>query len=331
MQRSKKPIALASAITAGVAIAATTAGVISRTITKKLMQVALDRKQPKMPPKAQKSMLGETNVDLDAIIEENRDAIERMKNSGAELVEIESFDGTQLKGHYLRSECEKRILVAMHGWRSSWLTDFAAIAEFWRESGCSVLYVEQRGQNDSGGDYMGFGLLERYDCRAWVDWINRAVNAQAKLPIYLCGISMGATSVLMASALDMPDNVCGVVADCGFTSPDAIWQQVVEKNFRLSYKVRRPLVEKICQQKLHMGANEVNTVDLLKEGHLPVLFIHGSDDHFVPVQMTYENYKACTAPKRLLIVPGAEHGLSYYVDKQSYQTAFLDFCREFDR
>ena len=69
---------------------------------------------------------------------------------------------------------------------------------------------------------------------------------------------------------------------------------------------------------------------MLSECKVPVLFVHGSDDHFVPVEMTYENYKACIAPKRLLIVPGAEHGMSYMVDKKSYEEAVKRFWNEFD-
>ena len=330
MNNKTQKIVLASALATGIAAVVGCVSAVSHTITKKLMQIALDREQPKMPQKAQSSMMGNMNIDLSAVIDGNRAAMEKLQNSGAQTVQIESFDGVRLTGHYLKSENEKRILIAMHGWRSSWLTDFAAIADFWRESGCSVLYVEQRAQNNSGGDYMGFGLLERYDCLEWVKWIDENVNAEPRVPIYLCGISMGATSVLMASGLEMPTHVHGVIADCGFTSPEAIWRQVVEKNFKLSYKVRQSTADKICRQKLNAGAAEVSTLDVLRTGHIPVLLIHGSDDHFVPVEMTYENYKACAAPKRLLIVPGAEHGLSYYIDPQSYQRVCLAFWADFD-
>ncbi len=330
MKKTGKSMLGVTAVVGGVAAAATAVCLVSRQITKKLMQIALDRKQPDMPEKVKKSMYGKTTVDVDELMEENQESIERLKNSPSESVEIAAFDGTVLKGHLVRSDREERIIIAMHGWRSSWLNDFSMIAPFWKESGCSVLYVEQRGQNESGGDYMGFGLLERYDCLSWAEWVDRTINAEAKKPIYLCGISMGATGVLMASNLDLPERVRGIVADCGFTSPDAIWEQVVKHNFHLQYSARRPLVEKICQEKIHMGAGEMSTTDALKQAKVPVLFIHGSGDHFVPIEMTYQNYQACTAPKRLLVVPGAEHGLSYCVDRDSYQKTFLAFCRDFD-
>ena len=79
-----------------------------------------------------------------------------------------------------------------------------------------------------------------------------------------------------------------------------------------------------------MGTKACSTVEALAQSKVPVLFAHGTDDHFVPVEMTYENYTACSAPKRLLIVPGADHGMSYFMEKQRYEQAMLDFWAEFD-
>ena len=78
------------------------------------------------------------------------------------------------------------------------------------------------------------------------------------------------------------------------------------------------------------GLSEASTIDALRETMIPVLFIHGTDDHFVPVEMTYENYLACASPKRLFIVPGADHGMSHYVAPDQYEKEVLDFWREFN-
>ena len=252
----------------------------------------------------------------------------KLESSGCTTVEIISHDGIKLVGHWYENPNAQRIVVAMHGWRSSWNQDFGMIADFLHDNGCSVLYEEQRGQNSSGGDHMTFGLLERYDCLDWINWVNE--NTQEELPIYLAGISMGATTVLMATGLELPGNVRGVVADCGFTSPYAIWKYVTEENLHLSYKLHGNLVERLCQRKIRMGAKEYSTMDAMQGCQIPVLFIHGADDTFVPVTMTYENYRACTAPKQLLVVPGAQHGLSYYVEQDRYEKEVKAFWRSYD-
>lgn len=297
-------------------------------VSKYLMKIAMDRETPKIKnmDKAKDHLRG--IPDFDRFVEKLEVYGQALKDSGCETVEINSYDGEKLVGHWYPAENAKRIIIAMHGWRSSWTKDFGIISGFWHDEGCSVLYVEQRGQNDSDGDYMGFGLIERYDCLEWVKWVDG--RNETKLPIYLAGVSMGAATVLMASGLDLPESVHGIISDCGFTSPHEIWKHVVENNLHLSYGVMGNIASDICKKKIQMGAKDYSTIDALKTNQIPVLFVHGTDDHFVPVEMTYENYKACTAPKRLFVVPGADHGMSYAVDETGYQAVMREFWNSFD-
>lgn len=325
MKKSIKNILIGSGVVAA-GITAVTA--VSCALTKKLVKVALDREQPKTPEKSGNRLSGSAGQ-MKQFEEILTAAAENLKNSRCETVEITAYDGTNLVGHLRRCENEKRLIVAMHGWRSSWTADFGAISDFWYANGCSVLYAEQRGQGESGGQYMGFGLTERYDCLEWVKWANE--NGYADTPIYLCGISMGAATVMMAAGLDLPDNVHGIMADCGYTSPYAIWKHVVENNLHISFTgINSAVADDMCKKKIQMGTKEYSSTDAMRECRVPVLFVHGTDDRFVPIEMTYENYKACTAPKRLLVVPGAEHGMSYLIDRDSYEKTVKEFWADYD-
>lgn len=294
--------------------------------TKYLMKIAMDRYPPNMPKGVDKLIAG--MIPSQDFLDTMEKAATRLSQQENETVTIRAHDDTLLVGHWIPCDNPKRILIAMHGWRSTWYRDFGIIADFWRNNGCSVLYAEQRGQGASGGDYMGFGLTERFDCLDWIHWVNDRFGT--KLPIYLCGVSMGATTVLMAAGLDLPENVHGIGADCGFTSPDAIWRHVSSDNLHIPFGVYRRLANEICQQKIHFTSSDCSTVEALKKTKVPVLFIHGTDDTFVPVEMTYENYKACAGPKKLLVVPGADHGMSYYVERANYEATMLDFWKEYD-
>ena len=141
---------------------------------------------------------------------------------------------------------------------------------------------------------------------------------------------MGASTVLMAGGLTMPKQVHGIIADCGYTSPYHIWKHVVTRNLHLSYKVRSRMADRLCRKKIQMGPGDYSTVEALKVSRIPVLFIHGAEDHFVPISMTYENYAACKAPKHLLVVPGADHGMSYLVDPKAYEGALAAFWKTYD-
>ena len=172
------------------------------------------------------------------------------------------------------------------------------------------------------------GTQEKFDCVSWCEYINKRFGEEHN--IFIEGISMGASTVLFASALKLPDNVRGIIADCGFTSPKAIWKHVANKNLHMTFGLRSIIADKLCKKRINIASDGYSTVKALQNTDIPVLFIHGSDDSFVPVEMTYENYKACASPKRLLIVPGADHAMSYYVNRKGYEKAVLDFWNEFD-
>ncbi len=315
---------LAAGAVASVSAAAAAA---SHLLTKYMIDMAMNREKPKsilLGDKARQKIRGTDYQEM--FLEDVSVAAKHLKNTPCRKVQITSRDGIELVGHLRTCENPRRIILAMHGWRSSWDQDFGMISDFWYKNGCTVLYAEQRGQNNSGGNYMGFGMLERYDCLDWANWINE--NLDANLPIYLAGISMGAATVLMAAGLDLPENVKGIAADCGFTSAQAIWKHITNNNLHLLYGIRRYDINKICHRKIQLSPIECSTTEALKRSKVPVLLIHGTDDTFVPVEMSYENYKACAGPKKLLVVPGADHGMSYYTARGEYEKTVKEFWLE---
>ena len=323
MKKSHKTILKAAG--AGVAVAAVAAAA-SYIATKILVMVALDRNPPKLPSKAKGAISGSA-FDNKEFIDDVGKYSQLLENTEHEQVEITAFDGTRLVGHYFKTPGAKRTVICMHGWRSAWHTDFGMSAPHWIENGCSLLIPEQRGQNNSGGDHMGFGLIERYDC---LDWANFIAEREGDVPLYLTGISMGASTVLMAAGLDLPSCVRGIIADCGFTSPYAIWKHVSENNLHMGFGIKGVMANAICKKRINFGADSYSTVEAMKNCTVPVLFIHGEKDSFVPVEMTYENYEACTAPKHMLIVSDAEHGMSFWKDEEAYKKAVFDFWDKYD-
>ena len=313
----------------GIAAGAAALGAASYMATKLLVQVALDREQPKIRnmERARNQIRGYSGCN--DFFDYMSDCGKKLKALPHKVVTIKSYDGQKLVGHWFRQENAKRVIVAMHGWRSSWWSDFGMISGFWHKEKCSVLYAEQRGQGSSGGDYMGFGLMERYDALEWVKWVNQQYPED--IPVYLAGVSMGGATVLMTADLKLPGNVRGIMADCAFTSPHDIWKHVARKNLHLPYSIHSGVADKLCRGKIHMGPKDCSTLKTLKNSKVPVWFAHGSDDHFVPVDMTYQNYRACATPKQLLIVPGADHGMSYYLEKNRYEQEMLKFWNRYDK
>lgn len=326
MKENRKKSALrAAAVTTAAAAVVVAAGAAA---TQLLVKTALDREEPKLVRRFGKKRV-HTARDRD-YGRARHDAAKKLEALPHEVVTLVSHDGEQLCGHWFPCKNAKRAVLAMHGWRSSWSMDFGLIAEFWFRTGCSVLFAEQRGQNNSGGDYMGFGLAERFDCLDWANWID--AREKGKLPIYLSGVSMGASTVLMAAGLRLPENVRGVIADCGFTSPEAIWEHVAQEKLHLGRsRLRSALVDRQFRRRLKMSAHADSTTQALRRCKIPVLLIHGTEDRFVPIEMTYENYLACASPKRLLIVPGAAHAQSCFVEPERYEVAVAALFADCER
>lgn len=319
MKKTKKTI-LTAGLGLGVGALAATCGV-----TNAMSSLALNRKLPSFARYVNISG-GKPDSDFHARRDLSEKALLQMPST---TVAIRSFDGLELLGHLVKCEHPQRLIIAFHGWRSTWARDFCMVAPFWNSHNCTVLYVEQRAQGSSEGDYMTFGLLERKDCLAWANW---ADSQNLGLPIYLSGISMGATTVLMAAGEDLPESIKGIQADCGFTSPKAIMRHVSANNLHLpDTPARRLFTEVSFRRRLHQGLSSYSTVTAMEHCRVPVLFVHGTDDSFVPIEMTYENCRACAAPHRLVVVPGAAHGMSYVLEPETCQEAMLSFWKSYDK
>jgi len=286
---------------------------------------ALNRELPPL-------LKGKMHPNSDVVPKEMKDSVkklsEKLRNSADERIEISAHDGIKLIGHWKHSSDSRRIVIAFHGWRSAWNKDFCGISNFLEDEKCDVLYVEQRGHGESEGEYIGFGLLERFDCLRWINHVN-SQNTN-NLPIYLVGISMGASTVLMASGSEMPSNVKGIIADCGFTSPKEIFSHVARNKFKIPLLFRQNLVDEYCKSKINFASDGFSTLTAMKKCSVPVLFIHGENDTFVPIDMTYQNFKACRAEKMLFTVPCATHALSYVYDKDGYEKNVREFFQKYD-
>lgn len=257
------------------------------------------------------------------IILEGRDWV---NNHNPELVSITSDDGLQLMGHLIRAKDPKRTVLCVHGFRGQGIFDFGAVCSFYYEQDCNLLIIDQRAHGASEGKYITFGIKERYDVVKWISFLNEKIGD--KLPIILDGVSMGAATVLMVSGLELPSNVSGIIADCGYTSPREIFAHVAKEYYHLPEFPLISIFGLLCRVVAGFDMNETNTKEALAKNTRPVLFVHGESDRFVPLYMSRENYESCRAERYIETVPGAGHGQSYLVQKEHCQEKIKEF---FDR
>ncbi len=321
MKRENRLAFTVMALTAAVATYVSVAAVFIKT----LADAATSKQMPSVLKPVSQKIKGE--IVSREFVHTVIDTAAKLKLEDTQTVSIKSRDGLTLIGHWYGAKNPKRILIAMHGWRSGWALDFGLPVEFYHNNGCSVLFPDQRSQGESEGEHICFGVMERYDC---VDWLYYIINRfGTDLPIYLCGVSMGATTVLMSSSLGLPDTVHGIISDCAFTSPNAIWHHVFKNNLKLNTQFLYHIAKMYITKRAGFG-DDVSTVDSVEKTKIPILFIHGENDSFVPVDMTYQNFNACASKKHLLIVKNAEHGMSYFTNPNDYEKNVLSFFELYD-
>lgn len=240
-----------------------------------------------------------------------------------EDIHIEAKDGLRLHGTYFPQGDEKKVVLCFHGYTSEGMKDYLALSGYYLKKGYSMLLVDERAHGESEGEYIGFGCLDRQDALCWLDWILEHCGEDVEILMH--GTSMGGATVLMASGLELPAQVKGIISDCGFTSPKEVFTHVLNSMYHLPAFPAIPAADVINRRLAGYGMDECNAAREVRNATVPILVIHGDADTFVPVSMCEEIYENIASPKKKLIVEGAAHAESYYKDTESYEQALDEF------
>ena len=235
---------------------------------------------------------------------------------------ITSFDGLTLHADFFEYAPGAPMEIMFHGYRGSAERDLSGGVQRCFLLGRSVLLVAQRCSRRSGGEVITFGINEHRDCLAWAKFAAQHFGPDQK--IILTGISMGAATVMMTADKDLPPNVIGILADCGYSSPKAIICKVI-RDMKLPPALGYPFVKLGAKVFGHFDLEADSPEEALKHARVPVIFYHGEADDFVPCDMSRRNFEVCTSRKALITVPGAGHGLSYPVQPKRYLETLKEF------
>ena len=254
--------------------------------------------------------------------EDMRRWIKEIREMPREAVEIRSYDGLKLTGHYYENKKGAPIEIMFHGYRGSAERDLSGGVERAFACGRNTLIVSQRASGESDGRVISFGINERRDVISWVKYVTERFGKEQK--IILTGISMGAATVLMAAGEELPENVVSVLADCPYTSPKEIIKKVIE-DMGLPVGICYPFVRLGARIYGRFDLEEFSPIEAVRRAKIPIIFIHGEADSFVPAEMSKRLYDECASEKFLLMVPGAIHGVAFPAAKELYIEAVKDF------
>lgn|GEM_PF-179924 len=239
-----------------------------------------------------------------------------------EDITIAARDGTRLTAQFLPARQSKGTIILFHGYRAQSFIDFSCAYKMYHDLGYSILNVTQRSHGMSGGTYITFGVKERFDCLDWALYVLDRFGPASD--IFLGGMSMGASTVLMAAGTKLPSNVRGIIADSGFSSPYDEFSHVLK---RIHFPIHpfADIANVYAKVLAGFEFKEYSTIEAMKKNKIPVLFIHGEADNFVPMKFSLESYDACISDKTLVTVADAGHGMAYLFDTPRCRRELFSF------
>lgn len=241
--------------------------------------------------------------------------------SGRQAV-LTSEDGLTLKARWFPQENSHRYAIVCHGYGAD-STQMSGFAMQFYDMGCSVLVPDARAHGESEGKYYGMGWLERKDI---LGWAGQLIASDPDAQIVLFGVSMGGATVMMTAGEELPEQIKCIVEDCGYTS---VWDEFSLQLNALFDAPEFPLmytIDLVCRLRAGYGFQEASATEQLKHAEVPMLFIHGEKDTFVPYSMLDQLYAACaSAEKEKLTVPNAGHGAAAVTDPELYWSAVAAF------
>lgn len=254
------------------------------------------------------------------VMEKNIAEIEKIPY---ETVQIKSYDGLTLYGKYYHVKDGAPIDICMHGYRGTAERDMNGGFNLSREYGRNLLLCDQRAHGKSQGHTLTFGIKERFDVVSWANYLTERFGKDCR--ILLVGVSMGATTVLMASGEKLPQTVKGVLADCPYSKPEQIIKKVC-KDIKCSPKLFYPLIRLSARLFGRFSLTETSAEEQVKKATVPILVLHGGDDRVVPCHMSEKIAENSTLVERH-VFERAGHALCFYADNKKYREV-VDKFRE---
>ena len=242
-----------------------------------------------------------------------------------EDVFINSFDNLKLHGYILKTENSDKWAITVHGYTNK-AESMSAMAYKYHSLGYNILMPDLRGHGKSEGSYVGMGWHDRLDIIKWIDLIIRE-NKDSK--ILLHGISMGAGTVMMVSGEELPENVKVIIEDCGYTSAKEQLAYNLKTMFKLPSFPILNFCSLITKIKDNYFISEASAIKQLQKAKVPILFIHGDKDKFVPFYMLDKLYNTCSSKKDKLIIKDVGHAKSESLKSDLYWNKVEDFIKPY--
>ncbi|MCI2779978.1 alpha/beta hydrolase [Clostridium perfringens] len=251
-------------------------------------------------------------------------------STSKEDITLKSFDGLNLTSTLIMNENPtNKFIVLVHGVSICYVGSLKYFDIFYK-NGFNVLIVNQRRHGKSEGKYSTYGFYEKYDVNMWIEYLKSRFGNDIILGLH--GESMGAGTVM--ETIPLNDSIKFVIEDCGYSNFHELigFQITHEYKNRLVRKILRPsllFANFFMKTKAKFSMKKIVPIDIVASNSLPMMFVHGKEDYFVPWYMAVDLYKAKTKGyKELYLVEGAKHAEALEVNKILYEKKIMTFIEK---
>ncbi|QTD39910.1 alpha/beta hydrolase [Sporosarcina sp. Te-1] len=246
-----------------------------------------------------------------------------------ERLSLTSRDGLQLSGYYLpAAKPTKKLVILTHGYLGN-ARQMGLFGQYYHnELGYNIFMPDARGHGNSEGDYYGFGWPDRLDLIDWTDQLVKKLGPDTEVAYH--GLSMGAATVLMASGEEeLPRQVKAIIADSPYESVYSLFTYQMNRMFHLPAFPLLDGTSLVTKFKAGYSFREANALKEVERTRIPILYIHGKSDTFVPTEMAEDLYRHTASEKDIFLVANANHGESFALSGDAYKQKMSQFLNRY--
>ena len=248
------------------------------------------------------------------------DSYSALKGTSFTWESVTASDDVRLFARFYQVDDSKKTVICLPGYLTSGVKCFSAFVPFYMEKGYNVLLVTSRGHAESGGKHITFGKKESHDLLSWISKINELVEGGS---IIVHGIDIGANSALLVSG-DVGSEVKGIISDSAFSKPWDVFVYQIKQIYHLSPFPILHIAEYFSKRFAKVGFKD-SSIKAVANSAVPVLFVHGAKDMFVPYYMCNALVDSCSAPTKKFVVESAGHAQAIFNDTEGYKNALSEF------
>ena len=221
---------------------------------------------------------------------------------------LKTASGLRLRAVYFpAAQPTTKTIIILHGYGED-ASAMSSYDDLFHRLGYNTLTPDARGFGQSQGKVTTYGYWERQDVEAWSRLVLQKQGSHTQIALF--GVSMGASTALMATSLNLPKQVKAIIADSAYTNLRSELKHESRSLLKLPSWAQSWLLTALAfsvKRRLGFSLDQVDSVTALRHNFRPVLLIHGTDDQVVPFEMALQNARATKGPVTLWRMKKVQH------------------------